>query len=248
MADDTPPPAGTGAHLTLNSPLSQDALSRLLSRATEHGPQRIVDHGCGWGEALLQALAASPGATGAGDDVDDTDLVRARAAAEDRGLADRVTFVAGRAADHREPADLLISMGAYHALGSGPAEAMRALREDARPGGRAVFGLEYWAQTPTPEELSHMWPGASLDDCAILPDIVDQLHATGWRILDLHDTTRTEWDAYEVGHFRERELWLAAQPDPVRQQHPVRAELDRVWTSWLRGHRRSLGFVTFVLA
>lgn len=247
MADDTPPPAGTGAHLTINSPLSQEALSRLLTRATEHGPQRIVDHGCGWGEALLQAVAASPGATGAGHDIDEADLVRARAAAAERGLADRVQFAAGRAADHREPADLLISMGAHHALG-GPDEAMRALRADARPGGRAVFGLEYWAQTPTAEELEHMWPGASIDDCATLPDLVDRLHATGWRILDLHDSTRTEWDAYEVGHFRERELWLVSQPESSRAEHPVRADLDRAWASWLRGHRRSLGFVTFVLA
>lgn len=247
MSDNQPPKAGTGARLMINSPLHQDSLGRLIQRATEHAPRRIVDHGCGWGEVLLQSVAASPGATGLGDDVHEPDLVRARAAAVERRLADRVTFVAGPATDHREPADLLISLGAFHAFGD-PGEAMRALREDLRPGGRAMFGIEHWAETPTAEELSRMWPDASVDDCATLPDIVDELHAAQWRILDLHDSTRTEFDAYETGHLREREEWLAAQPDAVRREHPVRAELDQAWTSWLRGHRRSMGFVTFVLA
>gem|GEM_PF-4072730 len=49
---------------------------------------------------------------------------------------------------HREPADLPISLGASHAFGT-PGQAMRVLREDLRPAGRALFGSEYWAETPT---------------------------------------------------------------------------------------------------
>ena len=68
------------------------------------------------------------------------------------------------------------------------------------------------------------------------------MHAAGWRVLDLHDTTRQEFDAFEVGHLREREEWLLDHP-----AHDLRADLDRAWTAWLRGHRRSMGFVTLLL-
>lgn len=77
---------------------------------------------------------------------------------------------------------------------------------------------------------------------------MDQLHVAEWRIFDLHDSTRTEFDAYEAGHLREREEWLAQQTADVRRELPDRADLDRAWTSWLRGHRRTMGFVTFILA
>ncbi|WP_125776034.1 SAM-dependent methyltransferase [Antribacter gilvus] len=241
MTDDQPPNAGAGSLLLLNSPLRQASLDRLIARAAEHQPTRIVDHGCGWGEVLLQALAACPGATGLGIEVHDPDVQRARATATERGLTGRVRFESGSSTDHREPADLLISLGAFQAFGDLPT-AVRELRADLLPGGRALFGMEYWTSAPAPAELAHMWPGASESDCLSLPDLVDQLHEAGWRILDLHESTRTEFDDFELGHLREREQWLIDHPD-----HPVRAELDSAWTAWLRGHRRTMGFVTFVL-
>lgn len=241
MTPDGPPPAGTGAALLLNSPLTQQSLTRLLTEATAQQPRRIVDHGCGWAEALLQALNLSPEATGMGVEVHEPDLARAAQAAEDRGLADRVGFVHGRSPEHRERADLLLSMGAYQAFGDVPA-ALKVLREDLRPGGRALFCAEYWRTAPTQDELAHMWPGASLTDCFDLAGLVEEVHAAGWRVLALHDSTRAELDDYEVGHLLERELWLLEHPD-----HPVREELDRMWMAWLRGHRRSLGFVSLVI-
>lgn len=68
------------------------------------------------------------------------------------------------------------------------------------------------------------------------------MHTAGWRVLDLHDSTRTELDQFELGQLREREDWLLTRPN-----HPVRQELDRAWSSWLRGHRRAMGFVSVVL-
>ncbi|NHA69122.1 SAM-dependent methyltransferase [Phycicoccus flavus] len=244
-----PPPAGTGARLTLNSPLSSTSLDRLVAAATEGKPSRVIDHGCGWGEALLRALVAAPVATGVGIDLHAPDLVRARTAAEDRGLGQRVEFVLGSSVDHREAADLVISLGAFQAFGE-PSSALCALREDARPGGRALFGLEYWVSSPTAEELGHMWDGASEADCLTLPDIVDLVHAAGWRVLDLHDSTRQEFDAFEVGHLQEREQWAVAhrgETDTIGSHTALTAELDQAWTRWLRGHRRSMGFVSLVL-
>ncbi len=237
-----PPPPGSGAHLTFNAPLSSESAARLVVAATAHAPEVIIDHGCGWGTLLLDILAAVPGARGTGVDVHGPDIERARAAAASRGLADRAGFVEGSSSDLTEAADLLVSIGAFQAFGT-VEEALAALADRLHPGGRLLFGLEYWRSLPTSEELALMWQGASVDDCLLLPDLVELIHGAGWRILDLHDSTPTEFDAFEVGHLREREGWLVDHPD-----HPVRAEVDREWSAWLRGRRRSMGFVTMLLA
>lgn len=238
----TPPPAGTGAMLEMNSPLGPTTVTALLEAASSAPPETVVDHGCGWGEMLLRALEVNPGARGVGIDVHGPDIERAAAAASARGLADRVRFVQGSSADHSDPAELVINIGAFDALGT-PAEALDRLRSRLCTGGRLVFGLEYWAQTPTDDELGLMWPDASVADCLHFGDLVDTIHTHGWRILHLHDSTRSEWDAFEYGHLREREVWLLDHPN-----HPVRHELDQAWTAWTRGRRRVLGFATFVLA
>ena len=236
-----PPPPGTGARLELNSPLGPATTARLVAAATAHAPAVIVDHGCGWGSLLLDAIAASPGSRGTGVDVHEPDIERARGLAERRGLADRATFVAGSSTDVRDSADLLINIGAFQAFGT-LEQSLHVLAERLRPGGRMLFGAEYWREAPTPAELAVMWEGATADNALALPDVVDRVHAAGWRVLDLHDTTQTEFDAFEVGHLREREEWLLDHPD-----HPVRDHLDREWTAWLRGRRRPMGFITLLL-
>lgn len=236
-----PPSAGTGARLARNAPLSEASAGRLVAAATAHAPGLIIDHGCGWGTLLLDALTAAPEARGTGIDVHGPDIDRARVAAERRGLAGRVRFVAGSSADHGEPADLLVSVGAYQAFGT-LEDALARLADRLNPGGRLLFGSEYWQAPPTTEQLTHLWDGASVDDGVELPDLIDLVHAAGWRVLDLHDSTRSEFDAFEVGHLREREEWLLDHPD-----HPVRDELDREWSAWLRGRRLPMGFVTLLL-
>lgn len=236
-----PPPPGTGAHLQVNSPLAPQALARLLHTATQPAPQTVLDIGCGWGEVLIQALRAQPDATGHGLDVHEPDITRALDLAARGQVQDRVTFSVADASDHPEGADLIINLGAYHALGD-PATALATLHTRTNPGGRVLFGLEYWRTQPTSAELAHMWPGASESDCLYLPELAALIQGAGWRILDWHDSTQPELDAYEVNLWREREEWLLEHPS-----HPVRTELDDAWSGWLRGHRRAMGFVTVAL-
>ncbi|HTF07166.1 MAG TPA: methyltransferase [Asanoa sp.] len=239
------PPLGTGARLDFNGPLSAPRADRLAADLAGRGPATVLDLGCGWGELLLRVLAAASDATGVGLDTHGPDLVRARATAAERGLSDRVTFVDGPAADHAAGADVVINIGAYHAFGD-LSEALRALRGVVNPGGRLLFGAEFWEQPPTPERLAHMWADMTADDCDDLAGLVDRAVAAGFRPLRIETATRGEWEEFESGLAADAEEWLLANPD-----HPeageLRSKLDSQRSIWLRGHRDLMGFAYLTL-
>ena len=55
----SPPPIYTW--LDFNSPLSAARAAGLVDRLGRSGPATVLDLGCGWGELMLQVLAAVPG-------------------------------------------------------------------------------------------------------------------------------------------------------------------------------------------
>ncbi|SNT55967.1 Methyltransferase domain-containing protein [Asanoa hainanensis] len=241
----SPPPAGNGARLTFMAPLSAARADRIVTGLAAGSPSTVVDLGCGWGELLLRVVAACPGAKGIGLDTHEPDLARGRANAEARGLDGRVTFVDGPAADHRDTADLLVSVGAYQAFGT-IASALGAIRELVNPGGRVLFAAEFWESPPPPDRLALMWPGMSADDCTDLAGLVDQAIAAGFRPLRVETATRDEWDEFESLLAADREEWLITHPN-----HPeaaaVREQADSQRNIWLRGHRGLMGFAYLTL-
>jgi hypothetical protein len=92
-----------------------------------------------------------------------------------------------------------------------------------------------------------MWEGATVDDCLLLPDLIDAVAESGWRVLDMRTSTLQEWEEFECGHLRDREEWLVSNPEHELATQ-VRDELNTTRTNWLRGHRNVMGFVTLVLA
>ncbi|MEY9926563.1 cyclopropane fatty-acyl-phospholipid synthase-like methyltransferase [Catenulispora sp. GP43] len=236
----TPPKLGTSARLDFHGPLSAGRAGRLAAELAARAPATVVDYGSGWGEFLLRVLAAVPGARGTGIDVHGPDIVRGRALAAERALSGRAVFVEGSAADHAEPADLVLSLGAYQAFGSIP-EALKALRARVCSGGRLLFGCEVWERTPTDSQLAAMWPGMTVEECLYLPDVVDAAVAAGFRPLRVETATRGEWEEFESRYAADAEEWLLANPG-----HPeaadLRAKLDEHLSIWLRGTRDVFGF------
>ena len=194
---------------------------------------------------MLRIAAAMPGIRGTGVDNHRPDVERGRAAAAGRGLADRVTFIEGPATDNLAAADLVLSVGAYHAFGT-IAEALGAIRPAVRPGGRLLFAAEFWERTPTEAELAGMWPGMTVGDCTDIAGIVDLAIAAGFRPLRIESVDRGEWEEYESLFTAEREEWLLAHPDH-QEADEVRAELAKARGYWLRGHRGLLGFAYVIL-
>ncbi|WP_409057415.1 SAM-dependent methyltransferase [Streptomyces sp. SYP-A7185] len=239
--------------LTFHGPLSEARAARIVERtAPGAAAGSVLDLGCGWGELLLRVLEAAPGATGVGVDLSADDLARGRAAAEERGLAERVSFVEESATDTtRGPADLVLCLGASHALSSteppGHTEAaLRALRGLVNPGGRVVLGEGFWQRTPTADELSGMWPDAHVGEHLYLGDLVDAAIAAGFRPVWVETASAEEWEEFESGYRADVEEWLAAHPG-----HPLAAEtrekVDRQRSSWLRGYRQALGIAYLTL-
>ena len=227
------------------APLAVARADRLVADLAAVKPATVIDLGCGWGELLLRILTSCPDARGIGVDTHGPDLARGRANAAARRLSDRVTFIEGPAAENLSGADVVINLGAHQAFG-GVSEALHALRDAVNPGGRLLFGAEYWEHPPTPAQLANMWPGISVDDCADLAGLVDQAVAAGFRPLRIETATRGEWEEFESGLAADVEHWLLTHAD-----HPdageVRAKLDTQRNIWLRGHRDVMGFAYLTL-
>ena len=192
----------------------------------------MLDIGSGWGELMLRILAAVPEATGLGLDTDEGDLARGRDNASARGLTDRVTFIRESAGGTtRGPADLVLCLGASHALTEvqppgHTAAALGELRRLVTPGGRVLLAEGFWHRTPTEAELAGMWPGTSAAEFGDLASLVDQAAAAGFRPAWIETATLEEWEDFESGYQCDEEEWLAAHPD-----HPKAAEVRRKSTS-----------------
>jgi len=237
-----PPAPGARDRLDFHGPLSAARADRLVDRLAAHRPQTLVDYGCGWGELLLRAIDRCPQARGIGIDIHGRDVERARRNAVARGLADRVEFIEGSATDHLSSADVVLSVGAYHAFGTIP-EALAALVDTVNPGGRLLFAAEIWERPPTAGELANMWPDTSADECVDLPTLAELAVKAGFRLLGVETSTRDEWDEFEFGLTVDHEEWLLANPEATDRA----AELDTRHARYLRGTRGVMGFAFLLL-
>lgn len=239
--------------LDFHGPLSEARAGRLVDRLARNAPSTILDIGCGWGELVLRLLAACPGATGVGVDIDADDLTRGRRNAAARGLADRVEFLEESATGRAYgPADVVLCLGASHALSDAePPEhigaALRRLRGLVASGGRVVLGEGFWQQVPTTDQLAAMWPDARIDEYPDIAGLVDTAVEAGFRPVWIETASPSEWEEFESGYQTGLEEWLAAEGD-----HPAAAEVrervDRHRAMWLRGYRNVLGLAYLTLA
>ncbi|WLW53634.1 SAM-dependent methyltransferase [Streptomyces sp. YU58] len=245
---DTPPHL---TRLTFHGPLSETRATTLIRRLAATKPTTVLDIGCGWGEFMLRVLEAVPQATAVGLDLREEDLARGRRDATARGLADRADFVAESAlGTTRTPADLVLCLGAGQALSTAEPphhtdEALRELRRLVTDGGRVLFGEGFWQRTPTPAELSGMWPDASAGEHYDLARLVDAAVAAGFRPEWTETANLDEWEEFESGYQADTEIWLASNSD-----HPLAAEtrtrLDRHRAQWLT-YRGVLGYAYLTL-
>ena len=250
MPDPDLPPSLT--RLTFHGPLSEARAVRLIERLTRTDPRTVLDVGCGWGELMLRILGAVPEASGRGFDTGEGDLARGRANAKARGLADRVTFARESGiGTARGPADLVLCLGASHALTDAQpprhtAAALQVLRRLVTPGGRVLLGEGFWQRPPTEAELAAMWPGTSAGDMPDLAGLVDLAVEAGFRPAWIEAASLQEWDDFESGYQCDEEEWLATHDGHPRAAQ-IRSRVDQHRSYWLRGYRGILGLAYLTL-
>ena len=100
---------------------------------------RVADVGCGHGVSTILIAEAFPASTFVGFDTHVGGIERARVAATDAGVADRVRFeVAGAGAYPGGDYDLVCVFDAFHDLGD-PVQAGRHIRRTLAPGGTLML-------------------------------------------------------------------------------------------------------------
>jgi cyclopropane fatty-acyl-phospholipid synthase-like methyltransferase len=230
-------------YMSFNAPLSEAHANDLADRLAATAPKDALDIGCGWGELLLRVVERTPTATGLGVDTDDRSLERGREAARQRGLDDRVTFLNTEGEKVSRQADLVICIGASHAFG-GTAQALAALMEFVRPGGRLLFGDGLWDSNAVVENRSLVW-----EDMFELPNLgamVDLAVDAGYRPLFIETSSTAELDHFESRYLADYEEWLMTHASHPRADE-IRARADEHRQRWLHGYRSGFGFAYLTL-
>jgi SAM-dependent methyltransferase len=232
-----------GAAMRWNTPLSEAHAELLLRRLELPESGSILDLGCGWGELLLRAVAATghSASLGVGVDTYGPDLERGRRGARERGLVDQVTFTEASAVDWNEPADRVLCIGATHAWG-GTRAALEALVQTVKPGGRLLFGDGFWEQPPGDTAVRIFG-----EEVVALKDLVGLVHSAGWQVLHISQADQLEWDDFESTWRLGRHRWLAEHPD-TPEAAQLRHELQDSLLEYLAVYRDVLGFCYLVLA
>jgi SAM-dependent methyltransferase len=220
-------------------------VNRLLRQADRQPAARILDLGCGEAAWAMQALAHHPDGHADGVDLSPYALERAAGAAEQRGLADRLTLHERDARTYVPDGDydLVLCVGSTHALG-GFAGTLELAGRHVNPDGVLMVGEGFWQVPPTPEALAGL--DAAVEDFTDLPGLVDAAERAGWTPVYAHVSDAAEWDNYEWSWVGSLTAWALDNPG-----HPDAAELLTVAREhregWLRGYRGVLGFATLVL-
>lgn len=176
---------------------------------------RVLDVGCGQGVTSIEIARAYPAARVVGVDLDEASVEVARAAADAAGVADRVTFVRGNAADAArvagpdaaQPFDVVTIFEALHDMAD-PVGALRALRGVLAPQGRMVVADERVAESFTApgDELERLNYGFSVLHCLPATMAESPVEANG---TVLRPATVARWSR-EAGFARLEQLPIEA--------------------------------------
>jgi hypothetical protein len=203
-----------------------------------------IDLGSGKGEMLCR-WASRYAITGTGVDIHPPFVTEAVARADELGVAEKVTFVAGDGAEHiDEPNsyDLGMAVGTTW-IGGGLLGTIDLLSKWTKPRSLLAMGEVFWAEEPTPELREIRDLHYSFVD---LVGTLDRITSHGFDLVDMVIASADDWDRYEAGMWPNVVAWLDANPDD-----PLAEEVRQGWKhhqrAYLAAGRRCLGWGVFVV-
>jgi SAM-dependent methyltransferase len=234
--------------LTFMAPLSEARAAQLVKFASTNLAGTIVDVGCGWGELLIRILETSPGARGVGIDLETRSIDHAVALARKRGVNERISLIAGDVRNNLP----LVSQGAICIGASqiwGPPvvtnqpldyrSALTALRNMVERGSPVIYGEGIWAANPTPEAIAPL--AGRYDEYLFLPELLDVARSCGFSVMQTHQATLDEWDAFESGFGARYARWLKDHSPDHADAREIRAKVEKQSEAYFRGYRGVLG-------
>ena len=249
---------GHASH-SLLGPASEASVDALLERVAVAGAAspagaahastgaapRILDVGCGKGEFLVRALERL-GGTGVGVEPNPVFAEDARARIATRLVPGMAAVIESRLADALVAPGtftLGICTGSLHAFGDWRA-ALHGMQRLVTPGGWALMGPGYWQQPPHPDYLAAF--GGREDEQHSLLATLAIARELGWRLEACHESTATEWDAYEHAYAANVRAWCdtnAGDPDA----RVFRERID-VWArAYAKWGRVTMGYALVLL-
>ncbi|WP_432967991.1 SAM-dependent methyltransferase [Dactylosporangium sp. CA-233914] len=231
-------------HRILN-PLTEEKLMLLGEICRLRPGQRLLDLASGKGEMLCR-WADTFGIEGRGVDISTVFVPAARRRAVELGVADRVVFDLGDAAEavrgeHREY-DIVACIGATWIGGglAGTADLMhRAVRED----GLLLIGEPFWADDTPPDACAGL--GIPKEEFTTLAGTLDRLERAGLELIEMVLADGDSWDRYVAAQWWTVSDWLRANPDSP-DAVAMRRYLEHSRRTHLRYQRRYLGWGVFV--
>lgn len=234
--------------LLWNAPVSEERMRVYLDAVGAAAGGRVLDIGCGCGEALIR-LCQATGSSGLGIDLSTDHIAEATRRAERCGVGDRVRFVAEDVASSSfrdAPYDAALCLGASHAFESGPsayATAVSQLASLLKPGGKLLIA-EGYLKRPAPPEYRRLLGESVPDEMTHASNVAVGVDA-GLTPLGAWTSSPAEWDDFEWGYQRHVERAAMARPDDDAVQD--RLSRRRAWMdAYLRWGRETLGYGTYL--